>query len=120
GLGIPEDTPCLEVWNKADALAPEARATRINQAARDDALFLTSALTGEGMEALLSAISAHVTEPKSTAHLALTHSEGRARAWLYEQGVVQEETLSEDGSALTVEWTEKQRARFTKLTQTSS
>ncbi|MEM6727470.1 MAG: GTPase HflX, partial [Pseudomonadota bacterium] len=46
GLGIPEDTPCLEVWNKADALAPEARATRINQAARDDALFLTSALTG--------------------------------------------------------------------------
>ncbi|MEM9854687.1 MAG: GTPase HflX, partial [Pseudomonadota bacterium] len=115
GLGIPETTPRLEIWNKIDCLENEPRRTRENQAAREEDVFLTSALTGEGMPALLEALSTHVTPPKTRDTLRLDHADGRRRAWLYDQGVVLEETTHADGAELAVEWTTKQSARYAKL-----
>lgn len=42
-------------------------------------------------------------------------SEGRKRAWLYDQGVVEAEAQVEDGHKLTVNWTARQAQRFRAL-----
>ncbi|MEM1373744.1 MAG: GTPase HflX [Pseudomonadota bacterium] len=114
-LGIPDDVPQFEVWNKIDALDAEALDLRQNQAAREGTIFLTSALTGEGLDALLAAVSERITPVKMRAVIELPFEDGRRRAWLYEQGVVLEETANEAGAALSVEWTATQSARYAKL-----
>lgn len=114
-LGVGKDTPQVEVWNKADRLAPEARAALAAQAARGEGVFLVSALTGEGLPALLADINARLSEPVSDEALRLDFGDGRRRAWLYEQGVVTGETPGEDGIRLNVRWTDRQRARYREL-----
>ncbi|MEM1236600.1 MAG: GTPase HflX [Pseudomonadota bacterium] len=114
-LGIAEDVPMIEVWNKSDQLDPEALETRENQASRDDDIHLASALTGQGMDALLADIPPRITAPKVEEVLELTHADGRRRAWLYEQGVVLGEEQGQEGASVRVEWTATQQARFAKL-----
>ena len=114
-LGIDEDTPQFEVWNKLDLLdTDDAEAVRL-RADRDEAVFLLSAWTGEGLDPLLVAVSEAVTEPRETEELVLGFEDGRKRAWLFEQGVVRSESEGDAGHSLTVEWTSKQKARFGRL-----
>ena len=49
------------------------------------------------------------------AELDLGFADGRKRAWLYEQNVVQEEAQTETGQHLRVLWTPVQEARFRQL-----
>ena len=49
---------------------------------------------------------------RTRARLHLPFSDGRRRAWLHEQGVVEAETQSASGFDLTVRWTDRQAARF--------
>ncbi|MEM6276877.1 MAG: GTPase HflX [Pseudomonadota bacterium] len=114
-LGIAEGIPQLEVWNKIDGLDSETLDVRQNQAAREEEIFLTSALTGSGMEALLDAVTARITPAKTREVIELPFADGRRRAWLYEQGVVLEETAKATCAALSVEWTATQSARYAKL-----
>ncbi|NNK78788.1 MAG: GTPase HflX [Litoreibacter sp.] len=114
-LGVSHETPTLEVWNKLDRLDAESTATLSNIAARDDAVFLTSALTGEGLDALLAAISGQLDAARTRETLSLSFAEGKKRAWLFAQEVVEEEDQSETGFDLTVNWTATQKARFAKL-----
>ncbi len=114
-LGVGEERAMLEVWNKSDQLDAEALKTVTNIAARDEAIFLTSAATGQGVDALLAAIPGLVQDPVETEELVLPYADGRRRAWLFEQEVVDRETQSEDGAHLTVTWSQKQKARFAKL-----
>ena len=44
----------------------------------------------------------------------LPYADGRARAWLFEQGVVERETHGEDGSLFHLRWNAKQKAQFEK------
>jgi GTP-binding protein HflX len=114
-LGVAEETPTLEVWNKLDLVENATRETLTNRAARDDDIFLTSAITGEGMEALLEAVSARVQEGKTHEVLSLSFAQGKARAWLFDQEVVEREEQTETGFDLSVFWTEKQKAQYAKL-----
>ena len=114
-LGVGKDTPQVEVWNKADRLAPEARAALAAQAARGEGVFLVSALTGDGLPALLADINARLSEPMTEEEVRLDFGDGRRRAWLYEQGVVTGETPGEAGLTLAVRWTDRQRARYREL-----
>ena len=114
-LGLDEETPKLEVWNKLDLLeADEAEARRI-EASRNDHVFATSAITGEGLEALFVAIEDALGEPSTTEVLTLGFAEGRQRAWLFQKGVVDEEAQDETGWQLTVTWTERQKAEYATL-----
>ncbi|EAR52153.1 GTP-binding protein HflX [Oceanicola granulosus HTCC2516] len=115
GIGVGEDAPLLEVWNKIDLLPPEEREGRATQAARRDDVFAVSALEGIGLDPLLAAVSARVSEPRSRDVLHLGHEDGRRRAWLFEQGIVSDETRDDDGTRLTVDWTERQKARYGRL-----
>ncbi len=116
-LGVARDRAdrMIEIWNKIDRVAPDHRAALEARAARDPQVLAASAWTGDGIGALQDAVDAALAEPVSTAHLHLGFSEGRKRAWLYQQGVVEDEAQTEDGFDLTVTWTETQARRFEKL-----
>ncbi|WP_026352174.1 GTPase HflX [Yoonia vestfoldensis] len=114
-LGVAENAPLIEVWNKVDLLQGEAYEGRVNQAARTDDLFAVSALTGEGMPALLAAIPEKLKDPRSEVVLTLTFAEGRKRAWLFEAGIVTDDQQTEDGYRMTVLWTALQQERFNRL-----
>ena len=114
-LGIPEGVPVLEVWNKLDRLSPEDAAVARTRAARREGVHLVSAITGEGVDALLAAAAAAIDAPRQTETLVLPHADGQGRAWLYDQGVVEAEEAREDGLHLTVSWTDRQKARFARI-----
>jgi GTPase len=114
-LGVKPSVPMLEVWNKLDLVDPSARAALAVNAEGRDSVFPISALTGEGIPALLDVISLAFDEEKSERVLALSFAEGRKRAWLHQEGVVQAEEETEAGHTLRVRWTSRQEKRFREL-----
>jgi len=107
-IGVGEDVPLIEVWNKTDRVSDEDMDPILTRAERTGALPM-SALTGQGVDEVLSATMALLDAPREEATLTIPFAEGRARAWLFEQGVVLSETESEDGWSVTVNWTIRQR-----------
>ncbi|MCE5972207.1 GTPase HflX [Sinirhodobacter sp. WL0062] len=114
-LGVEEDVPLLEVWNKIDALSPQMREALLVQDARRSDIQAVSAITGEGLDALLAAIEARLGEERYDEILVLPFERGRARAWLHEQNVVRAESETEEGWQLEVNWSSSQRHRFKSL-----
>ncbi|WP_375173722.1 GTPase HflX [Pseudooceanicola sp.] len=113
-LGLSEDIPVLEVWNKIDRFDEEAREALLRRAEREGCHPI-SAVTGQGVDALLSAIESRLEQERTVDVLSLGFDEGRQRAWLFEQGIVVEEVQGEDGYSVTVRWTPKQAAQFRAL-----
>lgn len=96
----------VEVWNKVDLLDADARKRSENVAARrpaENRPVLVSALTGEGIEALLDTIEARVVADRPTLSLALDPSDGAGLGWLHRQTEVLSRELDERGKlAVTV------------------
>ena len=86
-LGVPPDRPMLEVLNKIDLLEPEQRAGLLG---RTGDTIAVSALTGEGVAALLAAFEAHVTRDNIILSLKLDASDGSALAFAYRHAQVLE------------------------------
>ena len=85
-LGVAEEVPRLELWNKVDTL-PEDKAEALrNQAARRDEVLVISALSGEGLELLQAAVTGQLEGIREEETLELPFAEGRRRAWLFERG----------------------------------
>lgn len=114
-LGIKDSTPMLEVWNKLDLLAQDERESMRTAAARSDDVLAISALTGAGFDELQEVIAARVTPALVTETLNVPYTDGKARAWLFEQGVVEGETATDEGYALDLRWSTAQRDRFHAL-----
>lgn len=114
-LGVDKDVPMLEVWNKSDKLAPDALETAANRADRDDHIFLTSSITGAGIDGLLGAVTALLRAGSTTEVIELGFADGKSRAWLFGQEVVDGEEQSETGFKLTVTWNAAQKGQFEKL-----
>ncbi|SPJ22827.1 GTPase HflX [Palleronia abyssalis] len=114
-LGVREEIPLIEVWNKTDRLPEEDRLALTNLAARRDEVQTMSALTGEGVDALLVAVEEALDDKRSRKALVLPFAAGKRRAWLYEQGVVEEEEQADDGLHVTVNWTQRQARAFHDL-----
>ncbi|HEY2178723.1 MAG TPA: GTPase HflX [Caulobacteraceae bacterium] len=86
GLGPEAGRRIVEAWNKIDLVAGEARADIDLRARRAGAVPL-SAVTGEGMDALVDRLTSLVDDsPEVILHLA--QSDGEALAWLYRHGRV--------------------------------
>jgi GTP-binding protein HflX len=115
GLGLSETTPVVELWNKIDLADPESREALIARAARDSAALAVSAVTGEGVPAVLAIIADSLAEPVTVTRLHLAFGEGRKRAWLFQEGVVLEETQGDEGVDLLVRWSERQQQRYRAL-----
>jgi len=114
-LGVDETRPKLEVWNKLDLLPPEEADARRARAEREEGIFAISAITGEGVERLLAEVAHQLQGVRREAELHLAFSEGKKRAWLFEQDLVRSETQVEDGFDLVVIWTPRQEAQFQAL-----
>lgn len=114
-LGVAEGAPLIEVWNKIDLLDTDEADAVITKADRTDDLFAVSAVTGARMDGLLTAMSEKVKDPRSEDTLDLTFAQGRARAWLFEQGIVLAEDQTETGYQVKVFWTDLQKERFARL-----
>jgi GTPase len=114
-LGVKATTPMIEVWNKLDLVEPSLKASLVAQSTGISGVHAISAVTGEGLDALLAAISQHLDDEKTDATLTLGFAEGRKRAWLHGEGVVREEHQDDAGYRLEVRWTARQAARYAAL-----
>jgi GTP-binding protein HflX len=106
----------LEVWNKADLLDSETRRLIEGDARRaHPPAVLASAATGEGCDALLSAIAALVDEAPPL-EIVAPPGEGAAIAWLYRHGRVIARETAEDGAVrLEVSLTAQALGQFEQL-----
>lgn len=114
-LGVAEDTAQIELWNKLDQLGPEELETVRIRAARNPDVHVTSALTGEGLDKFLEAVTEALGAERAEEDLVLGFAEGKRRAWLFEKGLVEEERQDEDGFHLRVLWSARDKARFQTL-----
>ncbi|PIE16942.1 MAG: GTPase HflX [Rhodobacterales bacterium] len=114
-LGVPEDAKMLELWNKIDLLEPEEQAARIEQASRHEDKFAISSVTGQGIDAVLQAISDQLTDPKTACELLIPYAEGRKRAWLFEQGLLTSEESTDEGFRVQVLWTARQQKQYREM-----
>jgi GTP-binding protein HflX len=90
----------IEVWNKIDVLDAEARARVENMAARvapDHQPIVVSALTGEGIDTLLSAIEDRLAETRIVIDLVLDGTDGAGLSWLHRNTEVIGKSVQEDG-----------------------
>jgi len=93
GLAGENRKPTIEVWNKIDALDPERLEGMRLSARRDDDAerpMLVSALTGEGIEALLLRVETLLAAGRVTLALTLDRADGEGLAWAYSHAEVLE------------------------------
>ncbi|GAA6178913.1 MULTISPECIES: GTPase HflX [unclassified Shimia] len=114
-LGMSEDTPQIEVWNKIDLLEPDDRDAMVAKADREEAIHAVSAVSGQGLDEMFAAIAQALASEKSRETLSLSFADGKGRAWLFKEGVVEDEAQTEEGFEITVLWSAKQRAQFESL-----
>jgi GTP-binding protein HflX len=111
--------PILEVWNKADLLAPE-RLAELRQAAPGQGAVVLSAVTGEGLDDLAERIAAMLTEKAREVTLTLPVADGRRLAWLHAHGDVLRDEAAGEGEAgplrrLTVRLNPKELGQYQSL-----
>ncbi|MEX0371292.1 MAG: HflX GTPase family protein, partial [Tateyamaria sp.] len=114
-LGVGEGREMVEVWNKIDLLPSDDADAARARADRDDNVFVMSAITGEGIDALLTHVAVTLQGAVTEETLLLPYAEGRKRACLFDQDVVQAERQGEAGFEFDVRWTAIQKARFEGL-----
>jgi GTP-binding protein HflX len=88
-LGVEDDRPMLEVLNKIDLLEPEQRQGLLSHNGRREAIAV-SALTGDGVPALLAGFETAVTRGNITLTLKLDAADGGALAFAYRHAQVLE------------------------------
>ena len=100
-LGIdpqPVASPVIEVWNKIDQVAPEAREELRNEATRGDRTrILVSAVTGEGIPDLIAAIDARLGTSDSVVDVTVAPDQGRLLSWIHANAHVLTQSSADDG-----------------------
>ncbi|KQN05949.1 MULTISPECIES: GTPase HflX [Sphingomonas] len=87
-IGVDDNTPRFEVWNKLDLLDPDAHDEIAGEAARRDDVVAISALSGEGVSHLIEQIAAKLTGAHRRYQITLDASDGAGAAWLHAHGEV--------------------------------
>ena len=100
-LGLPElrRETMIEVQNKIDLLDADHQAETRNAAARSQNIVTVSAVTGEGCDALLTAIAARLSERREMVDLRVKAGDGASLAWLHQHAEVVELRHGNDGTA---------------------
>lgn len=108
--------PMIEAWNKVDLLDAGARSAMLSTVKNQDQVksVMLSALTGDGMSALIDLLIEVLRSAAVIADLRMTASHGAARSWLYQNSdVSQELTDPETGDSLmTVSLSEAELGKF--------
>ena len=116
-LGVlDEGGPILvEILNKIDLLEPEARTSVEAQAERDGNTLAVSALSGEGVDTLLTRLGDYFYAHARLHELTIEASDGRRLAWLYANGDVLERRDDGEQVHVRVRLTEQQFGRYQDL-----
>jgi GTP-binding protein HflX len=104
----------VEARNKTDLMEPDARRAMEAEAARAGRAYGLSAVTGEGVGALLDAIEAGLSEARRDARLRIAHGDGRAAAWLHQRGLVVGRIDHDDAAEMAVAISERELGQFLK------
>jgi GTP-binding protein HflX len=94
------DPRLIEVWNKIDRLDTEARARLFNLAERQPVAcrpIPASALSGEGIKQLVTAIETRLNEKRQILDLAIDPADGAGLSWLYRHSEVLSKGMRDDG-----------------------
>ncbi len=102
----------LEVLNKADLLGGAEALARGAIAGVGEDAFAVSALTGEGLERLRSALDERLSAGMVVTDIALPPADGAGIAWLYQHGEVLEREDAEEQVRMRVRMTPADLGRF--------
>lgn len=100
GIDAEGDDRLIEVFNKVDRLSPDERTARLPAVPDPDRHALVSAITGEGIDALMTRISALLSRDRVTVRAAIPMTDGATLAWMFRRGEVLAQ--ESDADAVTV------------------
>jgi GTP-binding protein HflX len=112
GIDIDAGARILEVWNKIDRFDAEERENLANIAARkpaDNPVFMVSAVTGEGVTELLTAIEDRLASTRVTLDLSIDAADGAGVSWLHRNAEVLAKELHDGHFDMTVRVDETKR-----------
>ncbi len=115
-LGVDETIldGAIEVYNKVDLLDADARQAWENEAMRRERVICVSALSGQGVDALLTMVAETLAAAETLVRIDLPVSDGAALAWLYQTADVRDATGEESTMSLTVSISDADAQRFGK------
>ncbi|WP_332303537.1 GTPase HflX [Rhizobium sp. GR12] len=115
-LGIDEkeaEKRIIEVWNKVDRLEPEVHDAIIERAEGSANIRAVSAVTGEGVDALMDEISGRLSGVLTETTVVLSVEQLPLISWVYSNSIVDSREDQEDGSVvLDVRLSEAQAAEL--------
>ena len=111
-LGVSNNTPILEIWNKIDLLEPEKRKSLKNIANRRKNICAISSINSDGISILIEQIKGKLEPQKFSDTLIVPFAFGERKAWLHENGVVVNEFYTDNGFKFEVNWTAHQKAKY--------
>ena len=111
-LGVSDNTPILEVWNKIDLLEPEKRNSLKNTANRRKNICAISSLTHDGINSFIKEVKRKIEPQKFFDTLIVPFEFGYRKAWLHKNGVVVNEFYTDKGFKFEVSWTAHQKAKY--------
>ncbi len=102
GIEAGTDRPFVEILNKIDLLAPDVRDGLLTANGRPDGPIAVSAVTGAGLDKLLTRFEDELTGANIRFRLTLEHSDGENLAWVYRHAQVLKRTDKAKGVELTL------------------
>lgn len=111
-IGVDPETPRFEAWNKLDLLDGERREDVLAEAARRDDVLAVSALSGEGVDALIDRVAARLTLGHRRYRVALAAGDGAGAAWLHQHGEVVDHWIEGERAIYDVRMAPKDHERF--------
>lgn len=113
GIDSDRDGRMIEVLNKIDSLPKDERDSLVNRTQRQDNVVAVSALTGEGIDRLMSMIDARVVQGREKLYIDIDIADGKALSWLYRRAEVLERRDSDTHAHLVISIDPVDKERFT-------
>ena len=115
-LGVSENLPIIEAWNKVDRIDDERRSVlREIAARREPSPTLLSAATGEGLTDLLNAIADRLAKDFTRATVHLPAADGKTYAWLHRTCEVLDATMDDDVFVLDIRAPEERLNQLNRM-----
>ena len=114
-IGLDENIPILEVWNKIDLLPECQKMQQPDMSLNKKEIYPVCAASGLGLENLKTGIINVISARYSKDIRTISTTEGKKRAWLYRNGVVESERLEDENYKMVLRWSEKQKKQFDLL-----
>ena len=114
-IGLDENIPVLEVWNKIDLLPECQKMQQPDMSLNKKEIYPVCAASGLGLENLKAGIINMISARYTKDIRIISTTEGKKRAWLYRNGVVESERLEDENYKMVLRWSEKQKKQFDLL-----